>query len=222
MLKAVIFDLDGTLGDTLPLCVAAFRRALEPLTGKTLTDREIYDNFGPSEEGMIRTMLPSRYQEALDAYLENYRELHALCPEPFEGIKELLLWLADRELIVALVTGKGERSCRISLERFALDGCFDAVEAGSPLGPVKHRCIGALLKRYGISGEEALYVGDAVSDISASASAGVQTLSAAWAPSADREELECRNPGNVFTSVDALKERLERELGFSSEDSSSL
>ena len=60
MLKAVLFDLDGTIGNTLPLCITAFRESIEPLAGRSLTDEEIVRTFGPSEEGTIAVLLPER------------------------------------------------------------------------------------------------------------------------------------------------------------------
>ncbi|MGQ1947507.1 HAD family hydrolase [Geofilum sp. OHC36d9] len=56
-IKAVIFDLDGTLGNTIPLCIEAFRKSIEPLIGKKLSDQEITSTFGPSEEGTIKVLV---------------------------------------------------------------------------------------------------------------------------------------------------------------------
>jgi beta-phosphoglucomutase-like phosphatase (HAD superfamily) len=44
-IKAVIFDLDGTVADTLPLCIAAFKKSVEPLLGKTVSEEEIIATF---------------------------------------------------------------------------------------------------------------------------------------------------------------------------------
>ena len=62
MIKCVAFDLDGTIGDTLPLCMAAFRDSIERLAGVKVTDEEIIKNFGPSEEGIIKVLLKDRYK----------------------------------------------------------------------------------------------------------------------------------------------------------------
>ena len=59
-MNTFLFDLDGTLGNTLPLCIAAFREAVEPLSGECLIDADIVANFGPSEEGTIAALLPGR------------------------------------------------------------------------------------------------------------------------------------------------------------------
>ncbi len=60
-IKAVIYDLDGTLTNTLPLCIAAFRQSVEPLINCSLPDAEIIATFGPSEEGTILALAPTHY-----------------------------------------------------------------------------------------------------------------------------------------------------------------
>ena len=90
--KAVLFDLDGTIGNTLPLCITAFRESIEPLAARSLTDDEIVATFGPSE-GTIAVLLPEKRAEGLDRYLRRYEELHCRWPSPFEGIPEILSYL---------------------------------------------------------------------------------------------------------------------------------
>ena len=200
MIRAVIFDFDGTIGNTLPLCIAAFRRAIEPLAGKQLPDEEIVATFGPSEEGTIRILAPHAYEQGLADYLNCYRELHDMCPSPFDGIPELLEWLKARGIIIALVTGKGRRSCSISLE------------PGSPEGPCKPEGIRAVLDRFLLKPEEAIYVGDTASDVASARSAGVPAVAAAWAETADRETLRRAGADQLIPTIPAFREWLENSL----------
>ncbi len=114
MIKAVIFDFDGTIADTVPLCIAAFRKAIEPLTGKSISDADIIAAFGPSEEGTIMALIPDFYEQGISNYLKYYKELHEMCPEPFDGIKGIIQYLKDNNIITALVTGKGENTREVS------------------------------------------------------------------------------------------------------------
>ena len=57
-IRGVLFDLDGTLGNTLPVCIGAFRRAVEPFAGREVSDAEIVATFGPSEEGTVHVLAP--------------------------------------------------------------------------------------------------------------------------------------------------------------------
>lgn len=217
MLKAVLFDLDGTLGDTLPLCLAAFRRAIEPLSGKKVTPEEIIATFGPSEEATVKALLPDRYDEGIHAYWRRYAELHGMCPAPFDGIRELLVFLRERGLRLGMVTGKAKRSADISMERFGLSPLFDDFEYGWIHGPRKPEAIRAVLARQGVLSGEAAYVGDTPSDITAAGEAGVAIYSAAWAGTVDgalREQLRSMRPAGLFDSVAGfhafLRERLEQ------------
>jgi len=158
MLKAVIFDVDGTLGNSLPLCIAA---------------------------------------------------LHDMCPAPFAGVPALLEWLKARGVRIGLVTGKGRKSLDITLEHYGIAGYFEAIEAGSPAGPVKTEGIQAVLEKLGVKPDEAIYVGDSPSDITFSRAAGVPAIAAAWAETADIKALKQLNPDALFDSIESFKEYLE-------------
>ena len=212
MLKVVLFDFDGTVGNTLPLCIAAFQKAITPLAGRSFSEREIIATFGPSEEGTIRALIPQFYEQGVEGYLHYYRELHSMCPAPFPGIPELLGDLKKWGAAVALVTGKGARSCRISLERYGIAEYFDAVETGSPDGPVKPEGIRAVLGKFRLAPSEALYVGDTASDIAACRSVGVPAAAAAWAQPAELSELRRNRPDLLFTTVAELHAYLQKQL----------
>ena len=212
MLKAVLFDFDGTIGNTLPLCIAAFQKAITPLAGRSFSEREIIATFGPSEEGTIRALIPQFYEQGVERYLHYYRELHSMCPAPFPGIPELLADLKKWGAIVALVTGKGACSCRISLDRYGIAKNFDAVETGSPDGPVKPEGIRAVLEKFRLAPSEALYVGDTASDIVSSRNAGIPVAAAAWAQTAELSELRRNRPDLLFTTVAELHAYLQKQL----------
>ncbi len=198
----IIFDLDGTLGNTLPLCIAAFREAIEPLAGRGLSDADIIATFGPSEEGTVMALAPERYDEGVAAYLSRYEALHDMCPAPFDGVRDLLQELAERGVRVGLVTGKGLGSAVITLNRFGLD--FADIEAGSPSGPRKADGLRAMAQKWAIKPERALYVGDAVSDVEAAHAAGVQIAGAAWAGTTDAAALAQAEPDELFTTFAAF------------------
>ena len=201
MIKAVIFDLDGTLADTLPLCITSFRQAIEPLSGVALSDADIIATFGPSEEGTIRQLVPDHYREGVEGYLHHYRRLHGMCPAPFEGIRETILKLRSSGFIVALVTGKGKRSCDITLDLFGMAGLFDRIETGSPEGQRKKEGILAVLDSFGLKPAEAFYVGDAPGDIEVCHRIDVPVIAAAWAGTADPHLLIPLKPYRIFYTV---------------------
>lgn len=201
-IKAVIFDLDGTLANTLPLCIKAFRRSIEPLTGRSLPDDEIVSTFGPSEEGTIMALAPDHYEKGISAYLEYYNDLHVMCPTPFDGIKDLLQTLKSKGIRIAMVTGKGEHSTAISLKYFGLQNFFEVTETGSPKGARKAEGIQLVLDELkDVRKEEVIYVGDASSDIIACKKVGIPVIAAAWADTAEPEALKELKPDELFYTV---------------------
>lgn len=88
--RGIIFDLDGTLADTLPVCFDAYRLAFAKYVARQWTDDQIRALFGPSEEGVIRHVVPTRAEECLEEYLRYYDRCHERCPRPFAGIDALL------------------------------------------------------------------------------------------------------------------------------------
>jgi phosphoglycolate phosphatase/pyrophosphatase PpaX len=202
MIKAVIFDLDGTIADTVPLCIRAFRQSIEPLTNRLISDNEIIKTFGPSEEGTIMALSPDHYDKGLTDYLYFYEKLHDICPAPFDGIINLLDTLKNTGVRIAMVTGKGKYSTDISLKYFNLNNYFEIIETGSPEGPRKVEGIQTVLDEFaGISKKEIIYVGDAPNDIIACRKVGISVVAAAWSDTAESDKLLELNPDKLFYSI---------------------
>lgn len=200
-LAGAIFDLDGTLADTLPACYAAFRAACEGLEGPTYTNEEIRGLFGPSEEGMLQRAMPERWQEGLTILLAEYQRHLNLCSGLFPSVTTSLQLLQERRTPLALVTGKGPFTTKMSLTHFGLDGVFDPVEVGSPQGVVKAAAIARVVEHWGVAARDVIYVGDAVADMEAARQAGVRPIAAAWAPGAIAAELAATKPHALFTDA---------------------
>ncbi len=214
----LIFDLDGTIGNTLPLCISAFREAVEPLAGRRLTDQEIVAHFGPSEEGTILALIPDRCQTGLERYLDCYRKRHAAYPDAFAGIPDILRFIRKRKRFLGLVTGKGPQSTRLTLEAYGLLNCFDCIKTGSRTGPVKKERIQEVLDETGLPRQDFFYVGDAPGDILAARACGIGAIAAAWAPTADPSLLQKHRPDYLFTTVDEFYDMLAAALPVGAED----
>lgn len=204
MIKLIAFDLDGTIGETVPMCIRAFEQAVSPYAGRTLSEREITQTFGLNEVGMIKVVAGEKWREALHDFYPVYEQMHDECPEPYEGIRELIHTLKAAGILVALITGKGEKSCRITLEKFGMQDLFCCVKTGAEDRPNKAEAIEELLDAYHVEKDEFYYIGDAVSDVTACKKAGVPCLSAAWGTTADISRLEEANPSRIFFSVEDL------------------
>jgi phosphoglycolate phosphatase/pyrophosphatase PpaX len=201
-IKAVIFDLDGTIANTLPLCILAFRNSIEPLINRSLSDEEIIATFGPSEEGTIMALAPNHYKKGITDYLYHYEALHNICPQAFDGIKEILNFLRSRCVRLAMVTGKGKYSTDISLNRFDIKNLFESIATGSPHGPIKAKGIQTVLDQWpGIKKDEVIYVGDSTNDIEASRKVGIGVIAASWAETAEPGKLKQFLPDEIFYTI---------------------
>ncbi|MDR1115049.1 MAG: HAD family hydrolase [Tannerella sp.] len=211
MIKLVVFDLDGTIGETIPTCIQAFQETVFSYSGKILPEKEIILTFGLNEEGMMRKVMDKGWETALEDFYTRYQEMHAACPEPFDGIKDLIAELKKRHILVALVTGKGARSCQITLRQFGMEHCFDSIDTGSPDKNIKAESLENLRDKYNLSPDELVYIGDTVSDIISCHQAGIRCLSAGWSRVADLKQLQERNKEHVFPTVQSLAAYIFRE-----------
>jgi pyrophosphatase PpaX len=213
-LRGVIFDLDGTLADTLPVCFAAFREVFEAQLGVTRSDDEIHALFGPSEEGIIARELPERVEESYRDYLTAYERLHAACPGLFPGIAAALEQLAERGAQLAIVTAKGPGSAAISARLLGLERHFDILEAGSPAGNEKPRSIRRVLECWHLAPEQVAYVGDSIHDVCAARAVGLLPLAVAWATTADAAALRAEGPHATFETVAEFSDWIEQAFAF--------
>lgn len=180
-LKGIIFDLDGTLVDTLPVCVGAHAETSVQFTGRRPSEAEVLSYFGPSEEGSLEKLVPGRLAETLPVFLKYYEALHSTVQQPFEGIVPLLQWLRTRQIRAAIVTGKGRYSADISLRILGLESLVDCVEVGFADRANKPYSMHKVLERWQMPPEDAAYVGDTPYDMQAAREAGLLPIAAAWA-----------------------------------------
>ncbi len=200
-LEGVILDLDGTIGETFPMAIELISSTIAKFGGPRLSAEEVIALFGPTEKGILESQLGPRGQEAWESYLGRYVEMHAMCPEPFPGIRAVIEMLHDRGIPMGLVTGKTATTGGLSLEVFGIAGTFDVVEGGAPQGLVKAERIRSICKRWGIPTSAVVYVGDHPGDVREAKTAGAVAVAAAWSEFADREVLRAEEPDELFDDV---------------------
>ncbi|WP_088188198.1 HAD-IA family hydrolase [Desulfosporosinus sp. FKA] len=209
-LKGFIFDLDGTLLNTLPVCYTGFRKVLLKFLGREYSDQEIAALFGPSEEGVFKKVLPDRWEEGLQSYLEEYDQAHAEFAKPFPGIEDALELLLQRGIKLAIVSGKGPGSMSISLRHSGLSRYFELVITGSEQGADKPKHIKEILHAWDFSPLEVAYIGDTAYDIIAAKNVGTFSVGAVWANTAQIQRVIDLKPSICFTNVDSFRQWIEQ------------
>jgi pyrophosphatase PpaX len=208
--KGFIFDLDGTLLNSMPVCYIGFRKTLLRFLGREFSDDEIKGLFGPTEEGVFKKILPDNWQDCLSYYLEQYNLAHLDYAEPFPGIVRALELLTKRNMRLAIVSGKGPGSMEISLKHSNLGGFFEMVITGSEHGANKPNDLRQVLRKWDYAPGEVAYVGDMPYDVSAANEVGIDSIAAVWANTSDIRKIEAMNPTRIFTDVESFIEWIKR------------
>ena len=181
-MRAAIFDLDGTLTDTLDLVIAAVNAALSPIWGQERSPEEVRRLFGPTEEGLIQRATEVGREAALARFFRYYEDEHDARASIFPGIADMLDRIAAGGLPIAVVTNKGSRSTQITLRRLGLTSYVAAVATGDDVVHPKPDPAGIfrVLEAMGANPDTAIYVGDSPSDMRAAQAAGVLAVGAGW------------------------------------------
>ena len=219
-LEGVIFDLDGTVTDTLSIAFSAFRAAVAEFTPHQFTDKELMRFFGPTEEGILRRILPHDWKLCFERYLDEYASRHVSCSAPFPGMTSVLDFLKGQRIPMALVTGKAPRAVAITLKHVDIAHYFDMIEMGSPEGSVKPQALSKVIDKWRVNASCVAHVGDAISDAQAANKIGLIAVGAAWANAADAAALKASGADIVFTRIrdlfDWLRARTQRHESFRS------
>jgi phosphoglycolate phosphatase/pyrophosphatase PpaX len=191
-ITTVIFDLDGTLIDSLPLTFQAFREATRPFLNRDLTDEEIYARFGPADHEIVAGFVPPRHaSEAVRRLMAAYEEGMDLI-RFYPGIHGLVRDMRGRGLRLALCTGRGRPSTEVILRHHGVASWFEAVVTGEDVPRPKPFPDGILetCRRMGVAPAEVLYTGDSIKDVEAGLAAGAFTVAALWAGTEGRTGFE--------------------------------
>jgi HAD superfamily hydrolase (TIGR01509 family) len=175
--RAVAFDFDGTLLDSLPLVLAAITHATEPFGGRPTMD--IFPRLGGPPERFLPALIEDlRHLPVALERLHSFHRQNAHLIQPYEGAKVLLEQLRRAGVHAALWTGRDRESTEWLLGEHQLADLFATIVCGDDLPTHKPDPAGLveIMRRLGVSAEETLLVGDADVDVLGGAACGVDTL----------------------------------------------
>ena len=201
----VIFDIDGTLTSTNELIFSTFNHITQKYLNKTMTDEEIIALFGPTEDKIIEDLFGERAEEVKKEYYSFYTSNHAMA-DIYPGMKELLHFIKEKNVLLSIYTGKGREASVITLKKLKIYDYFDLIITGSDVKVHKPSPEGIeiFLEKYSLDKQRVLMVGDAPADIKAARAAGVEIASVLWDSYAHDKVLKMKSD-YLFRTVEELK-----------------
>ena len=201
-IRAAIFDLDGTLVDSLPATVEAFNVVVMPFLGTRLTAKEVRI-VGANYRKVLGNFLPPDKVESGLARLKQEFLAKVGDVRPFPGVPELLADLRGRGCKLAVATLRADEITRRILDSTGLAPSFDRVVSGDEaLGSgggfaVDPAILARISADLGVPVEHAAFVCDSAVDVEAGRKAGMRTAAVAWGYQR-REDLTLAGPDFLF------------------------
>ncbi len=196
MIKAMVFDLDGTLINSLEDIAYSVNQTLRELGYKERSIEEIRSFVGNGADMLIRRALPKEGQKDTERAFKIYRGYYKqnLCTRTsaYEGIHELLANLKSRGIMIAVVTNKNDDDSKYIVDKI-FGNKVDAV-VGADMSKRKKKPdpepVMLALSMLGADKDEAYYIGDSETDIKTAENSEMKCIGCSWGYR-DRSVLEC-------------------------------
>lgn len=198
MIKACIFDLDGTLADTVESLAYSVNYTLQTLGLKELPVNNFKFYAGDGARMLVRRSLIDAgdkacacFDQAWNIYTGFFKDNCTYKVKPFDGMKEALEQMKKRNIKIAVLSNKPHgQTMEVVAELFG-SGFFDIIMGQKDGIPKKPDPTAAwmITEDFGLSPQECMYVGDTNVDMQTGNRAGMYTVGVLWG-FRDREELE--------------------------------
>ena len=219
MLRAAIFDFDGTVADTIPVIQAALNITMKRLGFPALSYEQVIQAINNGARMLIRDVLPVELRDndtevdrILAIYLKDYRACHLDTKEAYDGIPALFERLHAEGWRLAVLSNKHDDMVKnLSLQTLPV-GTVDAAQgviAGKPPKPDPY-LVNRICEHLGVRPEECVMIGDSDVDVLTAQNAGMQHIGVTWGY---RSEEILREKGATHLAHDATElEHLLRQM----------
>lgn len=187
MIKGIIFDLDGTLLNTIVDITNSVNAVLEDYGYGAYSVKEIMTMVGHGFKEMLRKALPPKtseeqLMEAVEKFTYYYGQYYSDNSKPFDGIVDMLKELQKRGIKIAINTNKEEGSARVLVKENFADIEFFDIKGQKENRPTKPDpfCANIIADEMGFEKNEILFVGDSSTDIKTGTALGVSTIGVTW------------------------------------------
>lgn len=188
MKQTFIFDLDGTLLDTLGDLAASVNYALQRCDMPQHSIDDVRRFVGNGVRLLMERAVPDgaanpRFEEAFSTFRQHYLEHSLDTTRPYDGIPEMLQALRSRGCHTAVVSNKFYAATQELCQHFFADSIEVAIGEHEAEGIRKKPApdtVNEALRQLGVSREQAVYVGDSDVDIATAAASGMPCISVLW------------------------------------------
>lgn len=196
-IRTVLFDLDGTLLDSIELIVESYQHTCRVHHLPTMSRSRILAGIGTPLRNALGEMAGS--EERLQAFLDTYRaytlEHHDKMVQAYPGVTSMIARLRAAGIRTGLVTSKVHAGALRGLKHIGLEGSMDVIIGADDVThpkPDREPVIKAL-RGLDMPVDTACFVGDSLYDMDAGHAAGVRTIGITWGPF-DRNHLARSSP----------------------------
>lgn len=187
--KLIIFDLDGTLLDTLDDLSAAVNYAMEQRSFPQHTREEYMKMVGHGARNLMSQALPLEHAHddaLIDAVLADFRSYYNahidVYTKPFPGIPQLLDRLHQKDIKLAVASNKFQEGTEHLIKEFFPDIPFVAILGNRPSNPLKPdpEVVEEILQKAGLSKADTIMVGDSDTDMETAVNGGIRGIAVGW------------------------------------------
>ena len=214
-IRAVLFDLDGTLIDTVGLILASMRHSTRQVLGKEISDDVLMGQVGLPLDVQMRGFSEEYADELMHVYREHNWAVHDDLIAEYSGTEMVLREVESRGLPMGIVTSKNRAVALRGIELFELGEYFDVVICADDVErhkpdphPIEHAT-----RLLDTPVETTAYLGDSPFDIEAANAAGAVSIAVTWGVFG-RDALLPLDPDYVLDEpaelLDLLEESIER------------
>lgn len=189
MIKACIFDLDGTLTDTLDSLVYSVRNTLQEMHLPEITEEQCQSFVGNGARRLMEDSLEAtgdlghtRIEEAMEIYQRIFDQNCTYHVTPYEGIEQLLGTLRKKGIKVAILSNKPHRQTVTVAREVLGEASVDYVQGQQEDIARKPdpEALYMIMDYFKVKKEECLYIGDSEVDIQTGRNADVKTIGVTW------------------------------------------
>jgi pyrophosphatase PpaX len=211
VLRAALFDFDGTLVDTTELIYQSMRHAVGDVLGREISREILMANVGQPLPRQMELLSAERAEELLESYRLHNEEHHDALINEFPGVEESLARLRASGIKVAVVTSKRRFSVEMALEVFpGLGGVVDqwlTMENTTEHKPRPEPLLKGLELLGNVPPQEAAYVGDSPFDVAAAKAAGIPSVTVSWGAFSEAA-LRAAEPDHLVPDLDTAADVL--------------